>query len=50
MNSWNLVGADTHSKARAGLLHLPHGDVGDTHLYARWHSGYRKSCSPGRIG
>ena len=27
MNNWNLVRADTHSKARAGLLHLPHGDV-----------------------
>ena len=27
MNNWDLVGADTHSKARAGLLHLPHGDV-----------------------
>lgn len=27
MNNWNQLGSDTKSKARAGLLHLPHGDV-----------------------
>jgi len=27
MNNWNQIGSDIKSKARAGLLHLPHGDV-----------------------